>query len=463
MRPPAKYFYLLIIVVSAMIFRANGQEYIQKLPRKTRILFLLDASGSMLGQWGPTTRIVVAKKFLSDFVDSLRVNKDLELALRVYGHQYASRYQRCDDSKLEVPFGPDNNDAILMKIRQIQPKGTTPIAYSLEQAANDFPKDKDARNIIIIITDGIESCNGDPCKVSMELQKKGIFLRPFVIGIGMDRNYTDQFGCMGKFFDATQINDFRRALSNAVNQTLNKTTVSVELIDENEKPVVSNINCSFINSLTGKTVYDFVHYRDQNGKPDSVEIDAVIPYDLRVNTVPPVYRYNLDLVAGQHNVIKVMSPQGSLQLTQKNTTEYKSDVNILVRVHDSREIINTQDIGKTAKYLSGSYDLELLTLPRIKYTNVVVATGKVTRIEVPPPGLVNILVNFPGYGSIYLVNADGSTSWIYDLAENISGTSLAIQPGEYKFVFRSKNSMGSKYTYIKDFTIASGKTVTISL
>lgn len=455
----------LICILALLLtgFHARSQDYLQKPPQKTRILFLLDGSGSMLGNWGPVTRIVVAKKFLSDFVDSLRVNKDLELALRVYGHQYPSRLQRCDDSKLEVPFGKDNHDLILQKIRQIQPQGTTPIAYSLQQAANDFPPDKNARNIVIIITDGIESCNGDPCEVSLALQKKGIFLRPFIIGIGMDKNYTDQFGCMGKFYDAGQINDFRQALSEAVNQTLTKTTVSVELLDENEQPTVSNINISFINNLTGKTVYDFVHYRDVNGHPDSVEIDAVIPYDLRVNTIPPVYRYNLGIIPGRHNVIEVMVPRGSLMLTQANTTEYHTPVNILVRQHNSDKIINIQPVGSQIKYLTGKYDLELLTLPRIHYSNVAIESKKVTRIDVPAPGMLNVQVNFPGYGSIYVMESDGSTSWIHDLDDNTDKTSLAIQPGSYRFVFRSRNSLGSKYTFIKDFKIESGKTINISL
>jgi Ca-activated chloride channel family protein len=296
----------------------------------------------------------------------------------------------------------------------------------------------------------------------MSLQKKNIFLRPFIIGIGMDKNYSDQFSCMGKFFDASEINDFRKALSNAVTQTLDKTTVSIELLDENELPIVSNINISFINNLTGKTIYDFVHYRDHNGLPDSVVIDAVIPYDLRVNSVPPVYRKNVEIIPGKHNVIKVKAPQGSLQLLQKNSSEYKSGVSILVREHDSPEIINIQALESVGKYLIGSYDLELLTLPRIQYSNVVIESKKLTRIEIPSPGVVNILVSFPGYGSIYLLNNDGSTSWIYDMDENVNKIILTMQPGSYRFVFESKNSMGSKYTYIKNFVIESGKAVNLS-
>ena len=75
-----KYIFLLVatFILSTSI---NAQTPQQKLPEKTRILFLLDGSGSMLAKWENTYRIVVAKKLLSDFVDSLRTDINLELAL----------------------------------------------------------------------------------------------------------------------------------------------------------------------------------------------------------------------------------------------------------------------------------------------------------------------------------------------------------------------------------------------
>ena len=72
------------------------------------------------------------------------------------------------------------------KIKMAQPKGTTPIAYSLEKSGADFPECANCRNIIILITDGEEECEGDPCAVSAALQSKGIVLKPFVIGVGLD-------------------------------------------------------------------------------------------------------------------------------------------------------------------------------------------------------------------------------------------------------------------------------------
>src|SRR3954471_7970089 len=70
-----------------------------------RILFIFDDSYSMYGPWNSNVKIEVAKKVMSDFLDSLKNVPDLELALRCYGHTTFFKPERnCKDSKLEVPF-----------------------------------------------------------------------------------------------------------------------------------------------------------------------------------------------------------------------------------------------------------------------------------------------------------------------------------------------------------------------
>ncbi|MEZ4889346.1 MAG: VWA domain-containing protein [Crocinitomicaceae bacterium] len=157
----------------------------------TRILFILDASNSMNALWdGKETRFAAAKRILSKSVMDLQGVGNLEVALRVYGHQseVTATYQDCDDTKLEIPFGVNNHDRIINRIKTIQAKGTTPIARSLEAAAGDFP-DANSRNVIILITDGLEACDNDPCIIAKKLHDKGVNVKPFVIGVGMDLSY----------------------------------------------------------------------------------------------------------------------------------------------------------------------------------------------------------------------------------------------------------------------------------
>jgi Ca-activated chloride channel family protein len=453
----------IVLVLFVVVTPLSGQEYEQKPPQKTRILFLLDGSGSMLAEWGPTLKINVAKRFLAEFIDSLKVDPDLELALRIYGHQYHRKYQRCDDSKLEIGFGKDNHNAMIQKLNQVEPQGTTPLAYSLQQAASDFPEDENARNIIIVITDGIESCDGDPCAVSLELQRKNIFLKPFIIGIGMEKNFDEQFGCMGQYYDAENISGFKSALKKSIDQTLEKTTVSVELLDHENKPGVTNVNVTFINDFTGIPTYDFIHYVDKNGKPDSVEVDGVISYDIIVNTLPPVIERDPEIIPGRHNKVIIKCPQGSLQVNQKNHSEYKTDVKVLIYLAGNNEILKTLDVNEQHDFLTGNYDIKITTLPMTGYDNITIGPKELNTIEIPAPGILNIKSSFSGYGSLYSLNDNGTSEWIYNLGEDVLESSLAIQPGTYKLVFRSKNALGSKFSKLRVFTIRSGRTIDLFL
>jgi Ca-activated chloride channel family protein len=456
-------FIISSILLLFVLQHAKSQRVEQSIPEKTRILFLFDASGSMLAPWGNELRIDAAKRVLTDLVDSLRVNKKIELALRPYGHLTPAKQRNCQDTKLEIPFAPNNNDRIIDRLKYIYPKGTTPIAYSLEQSAKDFPRDDSYRNIIIIITDGIESCDGDPCAVSLELQKKDIFLRPFVIGLGMEEKFASEFDCMGEYYNAKNISAFQSVLNGILSQSLSKTTASVELLDQFGKPLEKDVNVSFINTFTGISEFDFIHFRDRNGKPDTVEVDPVLSYDVVVNTLPPVVKRNVSLKGGTHNVIRIKTPQGGLKINQENTTEYESDVRILVKKATESSIINTQTIRSEEKYLIGKYDLEILTLPKIVINRVVIKQGETQTIQVPAPGRINISYSSKGIGSLYSVDKNGRQTWIKKLDLQGGKSSFGIQPGRYKYVFRSDLAMGSKYTQIKEFNIQSGQTLNLKI
>ena len=114
------------------------------------------------------------------------------------------------------------------KLKMIRARGTTPIARSLEEGAKDFPSG-DARNIVILITDGKEECGMDPCAVSRLYQRKGIILKPFVIGLGLDTSYLSKFQCVGEFLSAENQDSFKSVLKFVISQALNNTTIQINL------------------------------------------------------------------------------------------------------------------------------------------------------------------------------------------------------------------------------------------
>lgn len=451
----------LVLLLGAI--QTSAQIKYQGPAKKSRVLFLLDCSGSMLAPWeNNETRIVAAKRVLSKYIDSLKVNKNLELAFRVYGHQFERKLNNCEDTKLEVPFAPGNHAAIIAKLNGLSPKGTTPISYSLLQAAKDFPQDPTFRNVVIVITDGLESCNRDPCAVSIELQKKHIFLKPFIIGLGPFQDYGNAFDCMGQYFNASNTTEFTKALDKAMNQSLGKTTISVNLLDVNDLPKETNVNMTFLNRVTGEVVYDFVHFLNAKGQPDTLSIDPVISYDIKINTLPAVVKENVYLEGGRHNIVNVKCPQGNL-VAQFPTpvTEYKNP-QMVVKPLGKNQTLISQKIGLIHRYLVGQYDVEIMTLPRIQKT-VTIRQSETTRISIPSPGLLSIANDMEGFGSIYVQKDNGEFEWIYNFENDIAKTNLPLQPGKYKVVFRAKKAVSSKLTDVQYFQIVSGKSTNLTL
>ncbi|WP_310395471.1 VWA domain-containing protein [Hymenobacter sp.] len=443
--------------------QAHAQNAPIEKPKVTRILFLLDASGSMLAAWEGQPRWNVAKRMLAKMVDSLNAYPNLELGLRVYGHQHDNSEKNCEDSKLEVPFAPKNARAIKARLLTLDARGNTPITYSLLQSANDFPADKTARNVLLLITDGLESCNADPCAASVALQRKHVFLKPFVIGIGAEKDFGKQLECLGQYYNAAEVKTFRTVMNDVIAQTLSKTTVAVNLTDAAGRPVESNVNMTFVNNVTEQPEYNYVHYRDAQGRADVLDIDALQSYDLVINTVPPVRQKNLAIKPGKANILTFKTPQGTLWLQNPPLTPNPYGAMQAVVRNPKGATVLSAPFGTRQKLLAGSYEVEVLTLPRLT-RRVSLGQGQELTVTYAAPGTLNITTDLKGYGSIYQLNNDESQTWIYTLPEGGSSkVNLAMQPGAYRLVFRTKTSTASKFTDVRNFTIRSGQTTSVAI
>ncbi|MEO8148469.1 MAG: VWA domain-containing protein [Bacteroidia bacterium] len=464
-----KFFIVLFIIANCQLPIANSFLFAQNKPAPateiksapkqiTRILFLYDDSQSMISRWESDTKYEVAKRMVSTILDSLKHTPDLELALRVFGHTKRYPPQDCDDTRLEVPFGKDNGEKIKKKLTEIKPSGTTPIARSLEECAKDFSFGN-YRNIIILITDGIEECNGDPCAVSQALQKKGIVLKPFIIGLGITKDFVKQFECVGNYYDAQNEEQFRTALNVVISQALNNTTCQVNLLDVNQRPTETNVAMTFYEKNSGTIKYNFVHTLNGKGNPDTLHIDPLGVYKIVVHTIPPVSKDDIKLTPGKHTIIGIDAPQGDLMLKYEGNSEYKN-LKCIVRKKGDMKTLNVQDFNTKEKYIVGDYDLEVLCLPRMLIENVEITQSHTTTVQIPNPGIATFLMTGIGYGTI-LVEDKNELKWVIDLDDSQSKQTLVLQPGNYRVVFRPKNSVESEYTIEKSFKVASGSSATV--
>ena len=453
---------IILPLIWSLLFLANfpamGQD---KKESVNRILFIFDASGSMAYTWESGSKIKIAKNLLSNMVDSLRSIENLEIGLRVYGHRTSHHLEDCDDTHLEMNFLKSNDaaDIIKKKLSTINAKGTSPIARSLEEGAKDLQAAGEGRNIVILITDGKEECKMDPCAVSRLYQRKGIILKPFVIGVGkIDKSWEKHFDCIGRFFDASKEQDFTNILNVVISHVIDNTTAQVNLLDENQNPTETNVNLTFYNQSTGVAKYNYVHTMNAYGNPDTMVIDPVLSYKVVAHTIPPVSIDSVLLEPGKHTIIPLETPQGKLQIVMNSKINYQC----IIRPAGIDTTLNVQQINEVEEYLIGNYDIEVLTLPRYKFYDVKVSSIKTAKCFLPKPGLANIQLQSKGYGGLYTKNAD-KLEQIYHFKGKKTNYKLTLLPGRYKVIFRSLGAKGHIYTREKEFTIKSGKSNLIKI
>lgn len=460
MKRLTKYLLLAILIATTtQIFSQNNSP--DKTPVKTRILFVMDASRSMSGKWQGESKYSIAREILSNILDSIQHIENIEVALRVYGHTKNFPPQNCNDTRLEVPFSANNVKEIQYRLKQLSPKGTSPIANSLLRTKDDFTSCDNCRNIIILITDGIEECGGDICEVSATLQKSGIILKPFIIGIGHDTH--EAYDCAGQYFNASNREEFTKALNIIITKVLSRTSLQVNLLDQFNRPSETNVNMTFINKQTGNIAYNFVHTLNSKGFPDTLHIDHLVEYKLVLNTLPQRVIDPVILTEGKHSTVSTSCPHGSLLVKLQGPSKADFNPAVIIKETNKTENLNIQYLNQNVDYLSGKYNIEILTLPPIHLKDIDIEPDNKTKIEIENPGIAVIQKSIRGYGSIY--SLDGKNQdWVINFGSNNNTTeSLYLQPGSYRLVFRSKYSLQSATTVEREFVITSEKTTRIKL
>jgi Ca-activated chloride channel homolog len=180
------------------------------------LLLVLDSSGSMKEpDASGSTKIEAAKRALSTVVDGLP--EGAQVGLRVYGANVfeESAPGACTDSQLVVPMGPADKPALKRAIDKYRPYGSTPIAHSLKEAAKDVGS-KGPRTILLV-SDGEETCDPDPCAVARQIHAKGIDLKIDVVGLHVGGAAKRQLTCIadaggGTYYDAQDAEDLSTSL-----------------------------------------------------------------------------------------------------------------------------------------------------------------------------------------------------------------------------------------------------------
>lgn len=449
-----KYFILLFFSI-LFVFQINAQEE----ALKSRILFIVDYSGSMHVMWGNEKKYETARRVLFDIVDSIqKVNPKVEIGVRIFGHLSDRTKNDCKDSKLEIPFGLNNAQQIKTKFNQIVAQGQTPIAYSLLEAAKDFPDDKDVVNSIILITDGLESCNGNPCEASLELKKKRVTINPYIIGLDIESELIKEFECIGTFVNAKDEQTYKKVLDMAVKTSINKTSVEINLLSQ-KKELISNTPITLYNHYTGEVIYNFIHSLDKAGKADTIYLDPRGVFDIEIHTFPSLKVKKVELKSGIHNVINVSVLKGQLDFHYEKAYDDKK-LDYVIRPIGSKNIIFNRAIDDEY-FLSNQYDLSIFTFPitHEKSKNIPIERSVHQYIKINGKLVIDVKTSI--LASLY-IEKNGKYELLIDFGWLKSRTEQKLQPGKYKLVTVDYLSKQSETTIVRNFEILESKTVLIN-
>lgn len=450
----------LLSCVFCLLFAQPTQVY---KPNINRILFVLDVSGSMKEKWGEKTKIETAKELLYKIIDSVeKKNPNVEFGVRAFGYQFPRTERNCKDSKLLIPFAKNNAEKIKASLEKISPQGMTPIAYSLAQAANDFPPDEKSLNSIIIITDGNENCDGNPCTASQKLLDKRISLRPFIVGLNGGESFVEKLKCIGTVLDTKDEPALYNTVGVIIKQTLNTTTAQVNLLDQNQNPTVTNIPFTLYDHASGKILYNFVHTLNEKGNPDTLYLDPVGVYDLELHTFPSLRKENIELVPGKHNIIALDVPSGNLNINCTAASVANNNAQILIRpAKNLKSILNVQDLNEGGTYISADYKLEILTTPETYFDTTVIAFSD-NNISLPNYGTLSLMSEEKLLASIF-IEKNKMLSLVDRFEMNSKTDNRKLQPGEYIIVYKSKSNYDSESTRTQRFVIEEGRVAVINL
>ncbi|TIQ38077.1 MAG: VWA domain-containing protein [Mesorhizobium sp.] len=180
-----------------------------------KVIIILDASGSMWAQIDGKPKLEIARESLRTVLQS--VPADDEIGFMAYGHRTKGS---CEDIELIVPPQAGSASAISAAADSMKFLGKTPLTAAVKQAAEALRYTED-KATVVLITDGLETCGGDPCALGKELKETGVDFTADVVGFGLTADEGKQIACLaentgGKYIQASDEKALQQALVETV-------------------------------------------------------------------------------------------------------------------------------------------------------------------------------------------------------------------------------------------------------
>jgi Ca-activated chloride channel homolog len=373
---------IFLLYALSFVFHLNAQDNTTPSP----IIFICDASGSMMGQIQGKTKMEIATSVLSASVNNLPENQ--KVGLVAYGHR---KKDDCKDVEFLVDVESGTKTQVNQSLKSIKALGRTPLALSATQVIDKLRNAK-MKATIILVTDGIESCNGNICNVITAAKKEGIDFRLHIIGFGLKAGETEQLRCAakaggGQYYDAANAGGLSEVLNEATAADVDKPlkNFSVYAI-KNGKPIdalVKAYKAGTKTDVTSVRTYSDTGFLYLTAGTYDLEVTPLENSDVEAVVVPGVKSFD-NKIAHQ----TVSFDASKIQVTTSNNGGgWNAVVKVLSK--DGKTISSGRTYGKPKVYEinPGVYDVEITAMviegmeTTHRMENVTISAGETKALE----------------------------------------------------------------------------------
>lgn len=294
-------------------------------------ILVLDGSGSMWGEIDGVNKIVIARDVVSDILSDFPADQNLGLV--TYGHRTRGD---CSDIETLVPPAPGTAGQIVDLVNGLNPRGMTPMTDAVIAAAEALRYTENAATVILV-SDGIETCNPDPCAAARVLAETGVDFTAHVVGFDVagEAEALMQMQCIaeetgGRFLTADNADELTQALE----------TVVAEIEKPEPEPTISNVFLrATLDSENGPEITDAIIWSigapefglEEDGNPVTIELETgayeIIAYHVAFEQEVSI---QATIVGGSDRTITVVfkTPTPSATLIAPDTAAAGSQIEV---------------------------------------------------------------------------------------------------------------------------------------
>lgn len=284
-------------------------------------MLVLDVSGSMWGQIDGKTKIAIARDVLKEVIKDWP--SETQAGLIAYGHR---KKGNCTDIEVLMPIDPLNVTTFGAVVDKLTPRGKTPLSDAVRLGANEL-KFTEQKATVVLISDGKETCDKDPCALGLELERLGVDFTAHVIGFDVT-SIDDQQGlrCLaantgGDYYTASTDKELYEALHKAtkVDASIDYPTVALHA------PIEVRVGTDFTVDILAKEGLDGRVKLYSVGQPEAVAYQRI------QNSAERGYKavlLNAPDTAGEY-ILKFMTPDDSQTLTTRTIQVVDTDIELI--------------------------------------------------------------------------------------------------------------------------------------